>query len=167
SFMMFAGLFRTLMNLRQRYSVLTLILLCLVQVGWSQCPTAAGDETTYGADAWIGYVYDGSNTFNTQDYQGTIDRPTVFNETFCGDNCDFVALSGCNVNTETFSVRFKNRQSFSCGLHTFTVGSDYGVRFSIDGGNTYLIDRASGTGYVTTDTTIFLTGGDYEMTLEY
>lgn len=155
------------MRLAQRCSVLTVMLMCLARIGWSQCPTAAGDETAFGDNAWIGYVYDGSNTFNSQNYQGTINHPTVFNTIFCGPNCDFVAETGCNVNTETFSVRFKNRQMFDCGLHTFTIGSDYGVRFSINGGSTFLINRSSGSGYATTDTTVFLTGGDYELVLEY
>src|SRR5690606_27490616 len=55
----------------------------------------------------------------------------------------------------------------TCGLHTFTIGSDYGVRFSIDGGNTFPINIPSGTGYTTTDYTVHLTGGFYDLVLEY
>ncbi len=134
----------------------------------AQCPTATGDQTSYGTNSWIGYVYEGTNTYNTSNYQGTITETALaFDQSFCGSNCDIVADAVCNVNTETFSVRYKNRQNLACGLHTFTIGSDYGVRFSINGGGTYLISANQGSGYVTRDVTVFLTGGDYELVLDY
>src|SRR5690606_34897372 len=121
-------------------------------------------ETTFGTDAWIGYVYDGSNTFNTQNYQGTINHSTVFDTDFCGGPaCNFTAASGCSVNAETFSVRFKNEADLSCGLYTFEIGSDNGVRFSINGGASYLINITSGTGYQVYTTTVFLSGGVYDL----
>lgn len=156
------------MRLALRCCVVTVMLACLAGTAWGQCPTAAGDETTFGTDAWIGYVYDGSNTFNTQNYQGTINHSTVFDTDFCGGPaCNFTAASGCSVNAETFSVRFKNEADLSCGLYTFEIGSDNGVRFSINGGASYLINITSGTGYQVYTTTVFLSGGVYDLVLDY
>ncbi|HEY4656170.1 MAG TPA: hypothetical protein VIH22_16745, partial [Cyclobacteriaceae bacterium] len=130
----------------------------------AQCPEPGVNQAEYGTDAWNGYLYDGVNTFDAANFEGTLDQASlVFDEQFTAGTTD----GGCAYTPETFSVRFKNRQTLSCGLHTFTIGSDDGVRFSIDGGSTYLIDIPSGTGYATSVVDVHLTGGDYELVLEY
>lgn len=129
----------------------------------AQCPETGVNLSEYGTPGWNGYLYDGVNAFDPSNFWGTLAQPQTFNETFS----DLLTDGGCAYIDETFSVRFKSRQSFACGLHTFTIGSDYGVRFSIDGGNTFPINIASGTGYITTDYTVHLTGGTYDLVIEY
>jgi hypothetical protein len=149
-----------------RCLLILLLSICFINTIFAQCPD--GDEFTYGTNGWNGYVYDGLNTFDTPDYEGIITRSTIFSETFCGDNCDFTTSGVCSVNTETFSIRFKNQQTFlACGRYTFTVGSDYGIKFSLNGGSTYLINIPSSGSYQTYSTDVFLTGGTYDMILEY
>jgi hypothetical protein len=121
------------------------------------------DVTTYGtADTWIGYVYDGTN-FTT--YKGAVTEPLNFSQNFGGDNTNF-NTSGCAVNTETFSVRYRLRKSFTYGSYTFVVGADDGYRLSLDGGNTWPIDRWFDQGY---QSTVYITNldGNYDMVLEY
>lgn len=148
------------------------IILCLVfsfmsfsPFNYAQCPTALGDEVTYGSGSWIGYVYDQQNDFSTVNYQGFITETELFDESFCGNNCSF-ATNGCSVTTENFSVRYKMRQTFTCGIYEFTIGADDGGRLSIDGGATYIIDDYSNHGYRTTTVRLAL-DGSYDMVLDY
>ncbi|HEY8513543.1 MAG TPA: hypothetical protein VIL31_16405, partial [Cyclobacteriaceae bacterium] len=138
------------------------LLGILVGVGfrsWAQCPEPGVNESLYGSDAWNGYVYEGLNDFSTASFLGTLNQSAEFDELFATNQTD----GGCTFQLETFSVRFKNRQSFACGLHTFTVTSNNIARLSIDGGSTFIINNASGTGQAT----VHLTGGIYELVLEY
>lgn len=134
----------------------------LVGVGfqsWAQpCPEEGVNESLYGEDAWNGYIYDGLNSFGSN-FLGTKNEATEFNETFATGLTD----GNCPLTLTTFSVRFKNRQTFACGLHTFTITSNNIARLSIDGGNTFLINITSGTGTAS----VHLTGGIYELVLEY
>lgn len=124
-----------------------------------------GDEVSYGAGSWIGYVYDGADNYNTNDYHGFITESELFDESFCGGNCTF-STNGCDVQTETFSVRFRMRQTFPCGVYSITIGADDGVRLSIDGGATYLISDYSNHGYRTRTQTVNL-DGTYDLVLDY
>ncbi len=149
-------------------SLLTLFLLAAFQAVWAQCPTAAGDQVSYGSGSWIGYVYDGVNTFAGANYQGTITETENFDESFCGDNCTFTAASGCSVTSETFTVRFKMQKAFACGTYQFNIGADDGVRLSIDGGATYLINTLyNDHAYQTTSASAFLTAGTYNLVLDF
>lgn len=121
------------------------------------------DVTAYGTtNTWRGYVYDGMN-FNT--YKGAVTEPLNFSQNFGGDNTNF-ATTGCMVNTETFSVRYRLRKSFSYASYTFVVGADDGYRLSLDGGHTWVIDRWYDQGY---QSTVYITNldGTYDMVLEY
>ncbi|HEX5168619.1 MAG TPA: PA14 domain-containing protein [Cyclobacteriaceae bacterium] len=147
-------------------SYLVLFLLSLnINLIFAQCPD--GDEVTYGSDSWNGYVYDGVNSFDTPDFSGLITRSTTFDESFCGDDCDFLTIGGCTVNTETFSIRFRNQQTLACGHYTFEVGSDYGVRFSLNGGATYLINVPTSSSYQVNSLDVSVSGGTYDMIIEY
>ena len=148
-----------------RCLLILLISICFINTIFAQCPD--GDEFTHGTNGWNGYVYDGVSTFETPNHLGLITRPTTFVETFCVDNCNFLTDAGCPVDAETFSIRFKNQQTLACGRYTFTVGSDYGIKFSLNGGSTYLINIPSSGSYQTYSTDVFLTGGTYDMILEY
>lgn len=134
----------------------------LVGVGFrsgAQCPETGVNESLYGTDTWNGYVYDGLNDFSSANFLGTKNEATEFNETFASGETE----GGCAFALESFSVRFKNRQTFACGLYTFTVTSNNIARLSIDGGNSFLINISSGSG----NATVHLTGGIYELVLEY
>jgi hypothetical protein len=58
-------------------------------------------------------------------------------------------------------------QTFSCGEYRFTIGGDDGVRLSVDGGSTWIIDDYSNHGYRTVNTTEPMTAGTYNLVLEY
>ena len=125
-----------------------------------------GDQTTYGINSWIGYVYDGINTYTTAAYQGNFTESATFDESFCGNNCTY-AINGCDFNTETFTVRFKMRITLANAGYTFTIGADDGVRLSINGGSSYLIDDYTDHGYRSVSSGVVNLNGTYDLVLEY
>ncbi len=132
----------------------------------SSSNTGAGDQVSYGSGSWIGYVYDGANNF-TSNYKGELFETEIFDESFGGSNTT-TSTTGCDFQTETFSVRFKMRKNFSCGDYTFTIGADDGVRLSIDGGATWLVNDYSNHGYRTLSSPpTSITDGTYELVIEY
>ncbi|MEP7373225.1 MAG: hypothetical protein ABI675_07505 [Chitinophagaceae bacterium] len=129
--------------------------------------TPQGDEVSYGLnDTWIGYVYDNADITNYHSYinEGTPGNPN-FDQSFGGDNVMY-PTNGCSVQTETFSVRYKLAKTFANGVYDFTVGGDDGFRLSLDGGNTWIINRWNDQGYTTTTYTATLNGA-YNLVLEY
>lgn len=126
----------------------------------------SGDQVTYGVGSWIGYAYDGVNNYASANYQGSFNEPAVFNESFCGNACNFT-ISGCPLYTETFTVRFKMRITLANAGYTFTIGADDGVRLSIDGGSTYLLNDYSDHGYRTISSPVTNLNGTYDLVLEY
>lgn len=132
------------------------------------CTTA--DQNAYGVNSWIGYAYDGANSFTN--FLGTFTETQNFDESFGGDYVNF-ALSGagCSVYTETFSVRFRMALTVSaanCGVYPVTIGGDDGVRLSVDGGasweiNTIYNDHA----YTETTQDIYFDAGTHNLVLEY
>lgn len=128
--------------------------------------TSTADQTTFGNGSWIGYVYDGERNYTTN-FMGSITEPTTFDEDFGGDPNTFTT-SGCDVYTESFSVRFKMQINFPCGDYKFTIGGDDGVRLSLDGGSTYLIDDYGNHGYnPTTHAGTVHLSGSYDLILDY
>jgi hypothetical protein len=127
-----------------------------------------GDQTTPGDDSWIGYVYVGADNFSSSDYRGFITEPLNFDESFCGSNCR-TSIDGCDITTDDFTIRFLNTQTFDCGAYQFTFGSDDGVRLTIDGViEDYFFDEGySGHSYETYTEIVYLSGGDYNLTLDY
>jgi hypothetical protein len=124
-----------------------------------------GDETSYGDGTWIGYVY-GGGADNFTDYRGEIFEAETFDESFGG--IDVVSsTSGCDFQTENFTVRFKMQKDFVFGEYDFTVGGDDGYRLSIDGGSSWLIDNYAYHGYATTTVTNQVLDGTYNLVLEY
>ncbi|PZR25016.1 MAG: hypothetical protein DI535_19850 [Citrobacter freundii] len=131
------------------------------------CSTAQGDQVTYGTNnVWIGYVYDNINLTNYFGYvnEGNASSPG-FDESFGGDNVNY-STNGCAVNTNTFSIRYRLRKTFTSGSYTFLVGGDDGYRLSIDGGSTWIINRWVDQTYATTSTSVAL-NGTYDIVLEY
>lgn len=140
------------------------------QVSFDVAPSCSGTENTniYGtADQWRGYVYDGTN-FNT--YKGMVLEGTLGNisidQNFGGNNTNY-ATSGCAVQTETFSVRYRLRKGLPAGNFTFIVGGDDGYQLSLDGGATWIIDRWWDQSYNSSSQTVNLTGGTYDMVLDF
>lgn len=128
---------------------------------------AGGSQTVSGTgDVWMGYIYQGTN-FNT--YNGTVTEGSTGNPNFdqnYGGNNTLYATSSCMVTTEGFSARYRLQKTFASNNYMFTIGGDDGYRLSLDGGNTWVIDRWADQGYNTTTYSTWLTG-TYDMVLEY
>jgi hypothetical protein len=114
-----------------------------------------GDQVTFGNDSWIGYVYDDSGNpappvtnidFAAAKYRGFIDETDIAgfgtsNYDVTTDEFDLnlsnnIPLQGPNVCgsfLDNFSLRYKMTKTMPAGIYTFTLGSDDGVRFFIDG----------------------------------
>jgi hypothetical protein len=107
--------------------------------------TVDGDETTYGVNAWIGYVYAANNTSNPPTdsfavpYRGYITQTETFDQ-----NLGSGALTGpnlCGSYSDHFTIRYKMTENLTAGYYNFTIGGDDGYRFSYDGGATWAINR--------------------------
>jgi len=134
--------------------------------GQAQACTPQGNPAVYGTgNTWIAYMYQGKN-FNTyKGYTNEGNSNALFNETFGGAQTNF-ATNGCNVYTDTFSVRFRLTKSFTAANYAITVGGDDGYRLSLDGGATWVINKWNDQSYSTTTYNIYL-NGSYNMVLEY
>src|SRR5688500_13289376 len=145
------------------------VLICLGAVTESfafDC-NPQGDQVTYGTNnKWIGYVYQGV-TFNQYIgyvHEGIGSNPN-FDQNFGGGQVNY-NTNGCDVYTDTFSVRYKLTKTFANGYYDITVGGDDGYRLSIDGGNTWIINRWVDQSYTGTTTTVQL-NGTYNLVLEF
>ena len=139
------------------------------RVSFSVVPGCMGTENTaiYGTnDVWRGYVYDGTN-FNsykgmvTEGISGNMD----FDQSFGGSNTTY-PTSGCGVQTETFSVRYRLNKTFTSGSYLFIAGADDGFRLSLDNGATWVINRWNEQSYTTA---FYLSNlnGNYNLVLEF
>ncbi|MGG9962696.1 PA14 domain-containing protein [Ferruginibacter sp. SUN106] len=140
------------------------------RVSFDVTPACIGTENTsiYGTNnIWNGYIYDGIN-FDL--YTGMVNEGTAgslnFDESFGGSNVLY-ATSSCNVQTETFSARYRLTKTFAYGNYVFTVGGDDGYRLSIDGGATWLVNQWNLQSYNTTMSPVITLNGTYNLVLEY
>lgn len=145
--------------------IFSFLFLLLSQSVNAQTCTSGGDQVTYGAGSWIGYVYDHNgagnpvtNPFAT--YKGFTTQSDNFNQNW-GTGSPSCAAGGNN-----FAVRYRMNKTFAAGTYTLTIGADDGVRLSIDGGATWILSNWSDHGYATT-TGNFPLGGSYDMVIEY
>ncbi|HTN07195.1 PA14 domain-containing protein [Agriterribacter sp.] len=146
--------------------IFTISLFYILCVNSQPC-TPVGDQTTYGTgNIWIGYTY---NSMNFTDYRSYVNEGTAaspnFDRNFGGSNVNY-PTTGCFVQTETFSMRYKLTKTFTSGNYIFTVGGDDGYRLSLDGGATWAIDRWNDQSYTITTLSVAL-NGTYNMVLEY
>ena len=134
----------------------------------AQCPGAQGDQVTYGSNnTWIGYVYDNNDFTNYFGYVNEGNATSMnFDERFGNVDVTNYATNGCTIQTETFAVRYKLNKNFADNDYTITVGGDDGYRFSIDGGNTWILQDWGGHGYTTRQQTIHLSGST-NFVIEY
>ena len=151
----------------KRFLLLQAFLICVLPVAFSQNCNPQGNQTSYGSNnVWIGYTY---NNTNFSSYRGSITRGVAgnpnFDTDFGGSNTNF-NTAGCQVQTETFSVRLKLTKALSNGSYKITVGGDDGYRLSLNGGNTWVINEWTEHPYQTTTITVNLSG-TVNMVLEY
>ncbi|MDP5198214.1 Ig-like domain-containing protein [Flavobacterium sp. DG2-3] len=146
--------------------------------------TTPGDQTTFGSDAWIGYVYKMADNAamppnvsypalpNTTiaTYIGTVTENKNFDRNV-GDG----AVSGATTNipcvtapAERFFVRYKMLATITeAGVYSFDLGSDDGVRLYIDDVATPVISRWNGHGYTADYVSQNLSVGTHKFVLEY
>ncbi|GAA0878299.1 hypothetical protein GCM10009119_12670 [Algoriphagus jejuensis] len=127
-------------------------------------PTSTDDQDKFGIDSWIGHVYDGTNFEN---YIGQFTASENFDENFGGDyNCFNVVSNFLNrsIFTETFSVKFK-MQSSRRGLYVVDLGSDDGIRLTVDGELTY--DNWSDRGFTTNPFVLASLTGESSLLYEF
>lgn len=131
-----------------------------------------GDQTSYGASSWIGYVYASTNGGNppsnafTTNYVGNITQTEIFDYNLVNGSVSGPNL--CNTYADNFAIRFKMNKNMPAGNYTFNVGGDDGYRLSLDGGNTFLsgINNWSNHAYQSSIQTVFLSGNT-NFVLEY
>lgn len=90
-----------------------------------EAPCGNGENTAlYNTSGWTGYVYSG---MNFDSYKGSYIEQSNFDQNFGGDNVTF-NTSGCAINTNAFSVRYRMNRTLAAGTYIFTVGGDDGYR---------------------------------------
>ena len=145
----------------------------------------SGDPAFFGNETWIGYVYDESDngslpggvSFAASDYRGFVieseidainaqssyDTNTdIFDLNLGGGSIAGVNL--CGTYDNNFSVRYRMTKNFTPGQYTFTIGSDDGVRFYINGN--LIIDQFINRAY-DTNSEIACLNGQHDLTIEY
>jgi len=133
--------------------------------------TGTGDTTVYGTgNIWNGYVFQG---MNFQTYKGEVNEGSSadpgFDENFgnpAGNNNNTYNTNSCAVQTYQFSARYRLTQTFAPGNYAFTVGGDDGVRLSLDGGNTFVVNGWQDQSYTVYNYNAVLSGA-YNMVIDY
>jgi len=130
----------------------------------------AGDQTSYGTNSWIGYVYSDiastppPNGFSTN-YRGYITETETFNHDWGAGN-----VSGPNICSsygDRFAIRYRMKKNFTAGYYNFTVGGDDGYRLSLDGGATFPVSNWVDHSYTTTVSAGFYLSGEVSLVLEF
>jgi len=140
-----------------------------------------GDQTTFGNESWIGYVY--KWTGNTAPNPATpTTTPDTSIATYIGtvtENKNFDrnvaegAVSGVTTNipcetapADRFFVRYKMTANITeAGSYNFMLGSDDGIRLYIDG--TKVLERWNQHSYTVDSVLQNLTAGTHQFVLEY
>ena len=132
-----------------------------------------GDQTIYGTNnVWIGYLYQGMafQTYKGATTEGSGSSPNFY-ENFgntSNSNTATYYTNQCSVTSYQFSARYKLTQTLPAGNYTFTAGGDDGFRLSLDGGNTWVIDKWEDQSYTTaTYSTTITAATTYNTVLEY
>jgi hypothetical protein len=125
-----------------------------------------GDQTSFGINEWIGYVYNDEQDW-VNNYRGYIIESTNFDESFCGNDCFSDLTAGCPVRTTGFSILFKNRATFECGTYLVTVGGDDGVRLIVDGVMIPEFDKLTPHSYTTYSKVMYFDGTPTDLELYY
>ena len=148
--------------------------LLLYAITWhakGQC--TYGDQTTFGNEEWIGYVYTDFTPGNPPadafggTYQGYITQPAIFNQDWGATSIsgDYV----CGTYADNFAVRFKMQKYLDEGYYNITVAGDDGFRLSCDGGETFDEDYSEyyNHGSIPAGAPHYHPGGTIDFVLEY
>jgi hypothetical protein len=130
--------------------------------------TPVGDETSYGNDSWIGYVYNSSTPGTFTTYKGTVTESEIFNRLHTTTPVGASTNLCLGTNSDLFAIRYKMTKNFPAGDYIFTIGGDDGVRLSIDGGTTWLINNWVDQGYTTSSNSVPVSlNGSTNLVFEY
>jgi subtilisin-like proprotein convertase family protein len=130
-----------------------------------------GDPAVYGTGSWIGYVYQHTNAnnpspqFTAPQYRGFYGEPEIFDRDWGSGSISGASI--CNTYADRFHIRYRMTKDMPCGLYTFTVGADDGVRLSVDGGATWIINGWINQGYTTYQSAQIALNGSTNFVLEY
>src|SRR5690606_29188896 len=133
------------------------------------------NQGEYGHNAWIGHIYKGKGNFTDNAYLGRIYEDSIFYQNFDYNGLPstpnyFTPDEGCAFLTERFSVRYKMKLDVSPGSYNFLVRADDGVRLSLDGGLTWVVNDwkngAMSTAYFSAPLEVSQTG-QLDLVLEY
>ena len=131
----------------------------------------SGNQTDYGTNSWIGYVYATIGTGNppadvfTATYKGYLTQTEAFDQ-----NVGTGAITGpnlCGSYSERFAIRYKMQKNFTAGYYNFTIGGDDGVRLSLDGGVTFPYGAFVDHSYTTYSSGSIYLNGMTSLVLEY
>jgi hypothetical protein len=147
--------------------------------------TPNGNTTDYGNGVWIGYVYgssagqagSGATAFSSpykySGYLTTASDQFSFNQS-TGSVMPATSLWNQTTHTTTsgyfdnlYSIRFKMNKNFTPGYYTFTISADDGMRFSVDGGASWIINRWAWSSSGTTNTYSVFLSGSTNLILEF
>jgi len=170
-------LMKNLTNKLSLNSLPLLLLVCLFgfQAANAQTCTPQGDQTSYGAGVWKGYVYNNVTTFAPTNaafapanYKGYVTRSANFNQDI-GDGALPAESTLCTGTYDSnFIIRYKMQVTFTPGYYTFNVGGDDGYRLSFDEGATFPENVSDWTdhGYHYESGTYYMSG-TVKLILEY
>jgi hypothetical protein len=155
------SLYTTLMILLRQFHLMLILALFFNVSGNAQC-TPTGNQASYGAGSWIGYVYSDvvmanppTNPFGAT-YRGYVTQSEIFDQNLGGGSISGGNL--CGSYSDMMAFRFKMNKNFTAGYYTFTIGGDDGVRLSLDGGSTFAMSDWNYHSYQTTTATFYLSG---------
>jgi hypothetical protein len=143
-----------------------------------------GDQTAFGANAWIGYVYKMADNAamppnvsypalpNTSiaTYIGTVTENKNFDRNIGGGSVTGLTSNfACDAApSDRFFVRYKMLADITeAGVYSFDIGSDDGARLYIDDAAVPVITRWNGHGFTMDYATQNLNVGQHKFVLEY
>jgi len=140
------------------------------------CPIQ-GNQTDFGNNLWIGYVYSNYTdmattpaavTTNTN-YRGFVTEPANFDRNVGTDVITGVNPQLCAAPSENFFVRYKMKTpTLAAGKYVITVGGDDGYRLYIDGAPQPVVNNWGQHNYTSTSITVTFAGADkHSFVLEY
>jgi hypothetical protein len=164
-------------NLNVLKLVFTVFCLFGLSAANAQTCTPAGNQTTYGAGEWRGYVYSpvsgsgapsGEVAFASVNYRGYITRTSTFTQDIGNGSLPAEATLCSGSYSADFAIRYKMQRDLPAGWYTYKVGGDDGYRVSFNEAafDSNLTDWSEH-GYQTKTATYYHNGGPLKIILEY